>query len=155
MKQRTRLKQKGYFLRAETAFGFMEAITQSKLPGYWSEDVTTMSHGEGFLHVFDEMFDEPSLNLMDEPEAALSFSYCLSLLALIHRLGRSGAQVICATTLPGPGGHARRRHRRARRRRTSAYELGSARSGLQLASLPRRPEGLSATRRRSAWIIPR
>ena len=100
MKQRTRIKQKGYFLRAETAFGFMEAITQNELPGYWSEDVTTMSHGEGFLHVFEEMFDEPGLYLMDEPEAALSFSSCLSLVALMHRLGRSGAQVICATHSP-------------------------------------------------------
>ena len=31
--------RKGYFLRAETAFGFMEAV--NGLPGYWQDDVTS------------------------------------------------------------------------------------------------------------------
>lgn len=98
MKTGPRLKRKGYFLRAETAFGFMAAVTGA--PGYWQEEVTSMSHGEGFLAVFDAMFQEPGLYLMDEPEAALSFSSCLRLVALIHELGQSGAQVICATHSP-------------------------------------------------------
>lgn len=59
-----------------------------------------MSHGEGFLTVFAEMFQEPGLYLMDEPEAALSFASCLKLAGLMHELGRSGAQVICATHSP-------------------------------------------------------
>ena len=37
---------------------------------------------------------------MDEPEAALSFTSCLRLVALIQQLGRSGAQVVCATHPP-------------------------------------------------------
>ncbi len=59
-----------------------------------------MSHGEGFITVFTERFTEPGLYLMDEPEAALSFSSCLQLVALMHQLGESGAQIICATHSP-------------------------------------------------------
>jgi predicted ATPase/MoaA/NifB/PqqE/SkfB family radical SAM enzyme len=98
MKAGSRRRQRGYFLRAETAFGLMEAVTG--MPGYWSDDVTEMSHGEGFLTVFRDMFREPGLYLMDEPEAALSFTSCLRLVGIMHELGRSGAQVICATHSP-------------------------------------------------------
>jgi predicted ATPase len=94
----SRRKQKGYFLRAETAFGFMEAV--SGMHGYWEEDTGTMSHGEGFLTVFAAMFREPGLYFMDEPEAALSFSSCLQLVGLMHQLGETGAQVVCATHSP-------------------------------------------------------
>jgi len=91
-------KRKGYFLRAETTFGFAEVV--SGMPGYWSEDLSAVSHGEGFLVILRSMFSEPGLYLMDEPEAALSFGSCLRLVALMHELGRSGAQVICATHSP-------------------------------------------------------
>lgn len=93
-----RNKRKGFFLRAETLFGFAEVV--SGLPGYWGADLSLMSHGEGFHVVFDQMFAEAGLYLMDEPEAALSFTSCLRLVGLIHELGRSGAQVICATHSP-------------------------------------------------------
>ena len=93
-----RNKRKGYFLRAETTFGFAQAV--SGLPGYWSENLMTRSHGEGFLVIFEKMFREPGLYLMDEPEAALSFTSCLQLVSLMHQLGRTGAQVICATHSP-------------------------------------------------------
>ncbi len=93
-----RRRKKGYFLRAETAFGLMESVRG--LPGYWEENTSEMSHGEGFLTVFEAMFKEPGLYVMDEPEAALSFSSCMQLVALMHRLGRTGAQVICATHSP-------------------------------------------------------
>lgn len=94
----SRHRRKGYFLRAETAFGFAEAV--SGMAGYWEQDLSEQSHGEGFLTIFESMFNEPGLYLMDEPEAALSFTSCLRLVALIHELGRSGAQVICATHSP-------------------------------------------------------
>ncbi|GAA3561378.1 AAA family ATPase [Amycolatopsis ultiminotia] len=93
-----RTKRRGFFLRAETAFGLMNAV--SGRLGYWQADTDTMSHGEGFLTVFDEMFTGPGLYLMDEPEAALSFTSCLQLTALMHHLGTTGAQVICATHSP-------------------------------------------------------
>ncbi len=82
----------------QTAFGFMAAV--SGMHGYWREEVTSMSHGEGFLTVFDSMFAEPGFYLMDEPEAALSFTSCLRLVGLMHELGATGAQVVCATHSP-------------------------------------------------------
>jgi predicted ATPase len=91
-------QRKGYFLRAETAFGFMSFVTG--LPGYWKENVMEMSHGEGFLTVLNTMFSYPGLYLLDEPESALSFSSCLRLIAIIHRLAEIGGQVICATHSP-------------------------------------------------------
>jgi len=68
--------------------------------GYWEKNVMEMSHGEGFLEVLDTMFTEPGLYLLDEPEAALSFSSCFHLIAIINRLSGIGAQVICATHSP-------------------------------------------------------
>jgi predicted ATPase len=59
-----------------------------------------MSHGEGFLTVFEAMFAGRGFYVMDEPEAALSFASCLRLVALIHDLGRAGSQVVCATHSP-------------------------------------------------------
>lgn len=93
-----RLKRHGYFLRAETTFGFAEVV--SGVPGYWDAPLSSQSHGEGFWTIFDAMFKEPGLYLLDEPEAALSFTSCLRLVALMHDLGRSGAQLICATHSP-------------------------------------------------------
>lgn len=93
-----RLKKKGFFLRAETAFSMTENL--GGVPGYWQNDTSAMSHGEGFLEIFAEMLQQPGIYLMDEPEAALSFTSCLQLVALMHELGKSGAQVICATHSP-------------------------------------------------------
>ncbi|MFD2420542.1 AAA family ATPase [Amycolatopsis pigmentata] len=98
MRAGPRGKRKGFFLRAETAFGLMNAV--SGMHGYWEADTKAMSHGEGFLTVFTEMFREPGLYLMDEPEAALSFTSSLRLVALMQDLGKSGAQIICATHSP-------------------------------------------------------
>lgn len=93
-----RLKKKGFFLRAETAFSLTENL--SGVPGYWAEDTSTMSHGEGFVMVFREMMKAPGFYIMDEPESALSFTASLHLVALMHQLGDSGAQVVCATHSP-------------------------------------------------------
>jgi predicted ATPase len=98
MRTATRTKKKGYFLRAETAFGFMETVNGMR--GYWDDDTSTMSHGEGFLTVFRAMFQNAGFYVMDEPEAALSFESCLQLVALMQQLGKSGAQVVCATHSP-------------------------------------------------------
>lgn len=94
-----RARKRGYFLRAETAFGLAEAVTG--LPGYWQDDVAAMSHGEGFIAILDAMFAaEPGLYLMDEPEAALSFTACLRLVSLLDQLAAAGGQVVCATHSP-------------------------------------------------------
>lgn len=48
-----KLKSRSYFLRAETAFDFIEFISSFDyiLPGYWQEDLRERSHGEGFMTV--------------------------------------------------------------------------------------------------------
>ena len=69
-------------------------------PGYWQERTDLMSHGEGFLTVFESMFAEPGLYVLDEPEAALSFTSTLRLVGLLDELARTGAQVVCATHSP-------------------------------------------------------
>ena len=93
-----RRNKRGFFLRAETAFSMTENL--GGVPGYWAEDTSAMSHGEGFLTMFQAMFGVPGFYVMDEPEAALSFTSCLQLVSLVHQLGRSGAQVVCATHSP-------------------------------------------------------
>lgn len=93
-----RLKKKGFFLRAETAFSMTENL--GGVPGYWEDNTAEMSHGEGFVAVFRSMFQDPGFYVMDEPESALSFTACLHLVGLMHELGESGAQVVCATHSP-------------------------------------------------------
>ena len=95
MRTGPRTKRKGYFLRAETRSGSRRRSMAFPATG---RKTSVNSHGEGFLVIFRDMFREPGLYLMDEPEAALSFSSCLQLVTLMHELGRSGAQVICAPT---------------------------------------------------------
>ncbi|MEE1825695.1 AAA family ATPase [Streptomyces sp. BE20] len=90
--------RRGFFLRAESAMRMM--AEKQGWPGYWEERTDLMSHGEGFLTVFESMFRGPGLYVLDEPEAALSFTSSLRLVALLQELGRSGAQVVCATHSP-------------------------------------------------------
>ncbi|MFF4604108.1 AAA family ATPase [Streptomyces sp. NPDC001339] len=92
-----RVRRRGFFLRAETA---LEALSGECRTGRMSQDPDEMSHGEGFLLAFRERFSQRGLYVLDEPEAALSFSSCLELIGLMDELGRSGAQVICATHSP-------------------------------------------------------
>jgi predicted ATPase len=93
-----RRRRKGFFFRAETLFNLAQNV--SGLPGFWSTDLSSQSHGEGFLTVLETMFADPGMYLLDEPEAALSFTSCLTLTGLLHRIGLDGGQVICATHSP-------------------------------------------------------
>jgi predicted ATPase len=83
--------RKGFFLRAETA---LDALGREGFAPH------TVSHGEGFLAAFREKFRHAGLYVLDEPEAALSFSSCLELVGHIDRLAQEGGQVICATHSP-------------------------------------------------------
>ncbi|GAA4827703.1 hypothetical protein GCM10025787_02250 [Saccharopolyspora rosea] len=98
MRSGPRSKKKGFFLRAETAFQMTENL--GGVPGFWDENTAEMSHGEGFLTMFRDMFNAAGFYVMDEPEAALSFTSCLRLVGLMHQLSTTGAQVICATHSP-------------------------------------------------------
>jgi predicted ATPase len=59
-----------------------------------------MSHGESFLAVLRTRFDSPGFYCLDEPEAALSFSSTLGLIAALQELVDQGGQVLCATHSP-------------------------------------------------------
>jgi predicted ATPase len=93
-----RLAKKGFFLRAETAFSMTESL--GGVSGYWAENTAALSHGEGFVAILRSMFSGPGFYVLDEPESALSFTTSLYLIGLLHELGTSGAQVVCATHSP-------------------------------------------------------
>lgn len=90
----------GYFLRAETMHGvytYLESLDPGPHP---TEPLHEMSHGESFLEVLMHSFARPGFYLLDEPEAALSFTSCLVLLGVFTDLVGVGAQVVCATHSP-------------------------------------------------------
>lgn len=93
-----RRRRKGFFFRAETLFNLGQNV--SGRYGFWDDDLTEQSHGEGFFTVLDSMLKPGGLYLLDEPEAALSFLSCLRLVDVLTDLARAGSQVICATHSP-------------------------------------------------------
>ncbi len=87
-----------YFLRAETTHGLYTYL--ENLPGSLDHDLHERSHGEGFLELLDRKFHGYGFYLMDEPEAPLSFTSTLGLLARLDALRADDAQVIIATHSP-------------------------------------------------------
>lgn len=90
----------GFFLRAETAHGLYTCLEEHPSPRAPGPVLRELSHGESFLEVLGARFAEPGLYVLDEPEAALSFTSCLALVGLLHRLTAAGGQVLCATHSP-------------------------------------------------------
>jgi len=89
----------GFFLRAETMHSFYTYLEEN--PSTGPEPLFhEMSHGESFLAVLETRFDDPGFYCLDEPEAALSFSSTLSLIAVLRRIADEGGQVLCATHSP-------------------------------------------------------
>jgi len=87
-----------YFLRAETMHGlytYLENLDDSP-----DGDLHERSHGEGFLTLLERKFRGYGFYLMDEPEAPLSFTSTLQLVAQLDRLRLAGAQVVVATHSP-------------------------------------------------------
>ena len=67
----------------------------------YSKDLEAMSHGEGFMKFFTSRITGKGLYLIDEPEAALSPTRQLSLIALIlEKVKKTGAHFIIATHSP-------------------------------------------------------
>ncbi len=85
----------GFFLRAETMHGWYTFQED-----HGGENFHEMSHGESFLAVLETRFDSPGFYCLDEPEAALSFSSTLALIAVLQRVVADGGQVLCATHSP-------------------------------------------------------
>lgn len=87
----------GFFLRAETMHGWY-----SYVEGLGGDDHAfhEMSHGESFLAVLESRFTGAGFFCLDEPEAALSFSSTLGLVAALQRVVARRGQVLCATHSP-------------------------------------------------------
>lgn len=99
----------GFFLRAESFFNLateVERLDRASAYGgalgkaYGARPLHEMSHGEAFLALFENRLSRPGVYLLDEPEAALSPSRQLSLVALIHRMVKAGSQLVIATHSP-------------------------------------------------------
>jgi predicted ATPase len=89
----------GFFLRAETMHGWYTHLEDGRSSAR-DPRFHEMSHGESFLAVLRTRFNSPGFYCLDEPEAALSFSSTLGLIAALHDVVEQGGQVLCATHSP-------------------------------------------------------
>ena len=91
----------GCFLRAEAMHEmFGRTSTDSTSQRIFAGALNARSHGEGFLDFLQSRLSERGLFVLDEPEAALSFSSCLQLLSMMHSIVAAGSQVLLATHSP-------------------------------------------------------
>lgn len=91
----------GFFLRAESFYNFATYIDRiSSLRAYGGKPLLEQSHGESFLSLFLNRFEQ-GIYILDEPEAALSPQRQLSFLKIVHDLEESGhAQFLISTHSP-------------------------------------------------------
>lgn len=96
----------GFFMRAESFFNFASYIDELAtednriLKAYGGRSLHQQSHGESFLSLFHNQF-ENGLYILDEPEAALSPARILAFMSVINQLEQSGrAQFLIATHSP-------------------------------------------------------
>lgn len=98
-----------FFLRSETYYNVaseLEELSRDPMEGgfayasYGGQSLHTRSHGEGLLSIIENRFGKDGFYLLDEPEAGLATNRQFSLLCEIHRLVKSGSQLIIATHSP-------------------------------------------------------
>jgi predicted ATPase len=95
----------GYYLRAESFFNIAHFVDSGTthapdLSLYGDVPLHQQSHGESFLALASNRFGADGLYLLDEPEAALSVTGALALLAVVTRASNAGAQFVIATHSP-------------------------------------------------------
>lgn len=95
----------GYFLRAESFFNVAAFIDRGErfspdLSLYGDVPLHEQSHGQAFLALASNRFAGGALFVLDEPEAALSATGALALLAIIVQAAKAGAQFVIATHSP-------------------------------------------------------
>ncbi|MEO7124527.1 MAG: AAA family ATPase [Nakamurella sp.] len=93
----------GFFLRADAMHSYL--ATRDRQAGSteraWDHTrLLARSHGEAFLTVMRERFNDCGMYFLDEPESALSFTSCLALVSLLDTVRTEGSQVIVATHSP-------------------------------------------------------
>ncbi|ASS67372.1 MULTISPECIES: AAA family ATPase [unclassified Paenibacillus] len=104
----TRKPRDGFFFRAESYYNLASNIEEldregsgpSIIDSYGGRSLHEQSHGESFFAAFMNRFGGGGLYVMDEPEAALSPTRQLSMLARIHELVGKGSQFIISTHSP-------------------------------------------------------
>jgi predicted ATPase len=90
----------GFFLRAESFYNLASTIENLGGTRYGAKSLHEQSHGESFLALVTNRFNGSGFYVLDEPEAALSPTRQMSLLALMHDLVTDGAQFLIATHSP-------------------------------------------------------
>jgi predicted ATPase len=91
----------GFFLRAESFYNVASEVERlGAVCGYGGRSLHEQSHGEAFMSLTLERFWGDGLYVLDEPEAALSPTRQLALLARIHQLVDRQSQFIIATHSP-------------------------------------------------------
>lgn len=95
----------GYFLRAESFFDvatFVDAggVFSPDLSLYGDTPLHGQSHGQSFLALAANRFGRDGLYVLDEPEAALSVTGAIALVAIVSRAASAGAQFVIATHSP-------------------------------------------------------
>lgn len=76
------------------------ARTYYELRHLYGEGLDKRSHGESFLDLFQARFRPNGFYILDEPEAPLSPSRQLSLLAMLHDMAKEGARFLISTHSP-------------------------------------------------------
>jgi predicted ATPase len=91
----------GFFMRAESFYNFATYLDRvSDLRAYGGKSLHQQSHGESFLALFANRFEQ-GIYILDEPEAALSPQRQLAFLRILHQLETPRqAQFIIATHSP-------------------------------------------------------
>lgn len=106
---RKRYPRDGFFLRAESFYNVATNIDEMDelvgggprlIDSYGGVSLHQQSHGESFLALVQNRFGGEGLYLLDEPEAALSPSRLLTLLAEMDRLVKADSQFIVSTHSP-------------------------------------------------------
>lgn len=91
----------GFFLRAESFYNVSTEVDRlSVIASYGGKSLHKQSHGESFMSLVLNRFNGNGLYILDEPEAALSPSKQLALLAQINELANNNSQFIIATHSP-------------------------------------------------------
>jgi predicted ATPase len=99
----------GFFLRAESFFNLatdIERMDAEPAPAppiinsYGRRSLHEQSHGESFFALMTHRFGGQGFYVLDEPEAALSPSRQLAMMARVHQLVQARSQFIIATHSP-------------------------------------------------------
>ncbi|TCP65135.1 putative ATPase [Heliophilum fasciatum] len=91
----------GFFLRAESFYNLATKIDELAVASsYGNRSLHEQSHGEAFWATMMNRCKGRGLYLLDEPEAALSPSRQMAMVARIHELVQQDSQLVIATHSP-------------------------------------------------------